>query len=297
MSIDTSEIMEAVRSTGWCRLGPMSDTEYRDVVARLGKPWCETAVELRRTCEATCASRRRFLFTRTTPTRDLMSWHCEVQDESDGTQQLVDGLASLQACGTGGCATCSLRSTRKCEYAQIRRRRKSLSCVQHPPGIGCSSRRWIKPVEANAHSAAAFAAFCAEIERRTEMHVQEVRLNEGEVLVIDNGRMLHGRRALQSAAAAVCDDSGLRWTPLNRSLVSAESGRGRGAAGWRRWCRAAAIRRLLTRSSFARRRRRRGGLEAAASRRVRRSAASHFGNSGSSPRAKAPRNPARRRTA
>lgn len=199
MTIDTSEIMDAVRGAGWYRLGPMSDTEYRDLVARLGKPWNETPVELRPGVRSHLCNPEAVPFHTDHPEADLMSWRCEVQDESDGTQQMVDGLAALQACGA------RVRDVLTQVHAEVRVRGDSPPSQSPivratPAGDRVFFAPWIKPLEADAHSAAAFAALRTEIQRRTETHVQEVRLNEGEVLVIDNGRMLHGRRALQSAS-------------------------------------------------------------------------------------------------
>jgi hypothetical protein len=56
---------------------------------------------------------------------------------------------------------------------------------------------WTRPLEADAVSIAAFDALRAEIGRTIESSVLEARLIEGEVLVIDHGRILQGRKALE----------------------------------------------------------------------------------------------------
>jgi hypothetical protein len=199
MTIDTTTIMEAVRSTGWYRLGAVSDAEYREVVSRLGKPWCETIVELRPEVRSYLCKPEAVPFHTDHPDADLMSWRCEVQDTSDGTQQMVDGLEALQACGP------RVRDVLTQVHAEVRVRGDSPP--SQVPIVRATPARdrlffasWISPMERDPHSLAAFNTLRAEIERRTTSHVQEVRLAEGEVLVIDNGRLLHGRGPLAHAS-------------------------------------------------------------------------------------------------
>lgn len=195
MTIDTSAIMKAVRTAGWYRLGPVSDEDYRDLVARLGRPWCETAVELRPDVRSYLCKPEAVPFHTDHPDADLMSWRCEVQDDSDGTQQLLDGLAALQVCGT------RVRDVLTQVHAEVRVRGDSppsrVPIVRaSPAGDRLFFASWIKPVERDPHSLAAFDTLRDEIDRRASTHIQEVRLSEGEVLLIDNGRVLHGRGAI-----------------------------------------------------------------------------------------------------
>ena len=199
MITNTSAIFGAVSRSGWCRLGPMTDSEYRELVGRLGHPWCETAVEMRKDVRSYLCKPEAVPFHTDHPVADLMSWRCEIQDDSDGTQQMVDGKPALEACGA------RVRDVLTQVYAEVRVRGDSppsrVPIVRATPnGDRLFFASWITPAEADAHSLAAFGALRAEIERRTETQVQEVRLAEGEVLVIDNGRMLHGRRALPPAS-------------------------------------------------------------------------------------------------
>ena len=193
------DVLETVRTTGWCRLGPMSDQEYRELVARLGRPWCETAVELRPDVRSYLCHAEAVPFHTDHPDADLMSWRCEVQDATDGTQQLVDGHAALRACGEG------VRDALTHVHAEVRVRGDSppsrIPIVRpSPAGDRLFFAPWLKPVEADAHSIAALDLLRAEIERRTTTHIQEVRLDEGEVLVIDNGRLLHGRGPIDTTS-------------------------------------------------------------------------------------------------
>ncbi len=128
-----------------------------------------------------------------------MSWRCEVQDDSDGTQRLIDGLDALRAYGA------QVRDALTKVHAEVRVRGDSPPSRIPIVRATASGDRlffasWIRPVEAGAHSVAALDALRAEIERRVQSDIREVRLSEGEVLVIDNGRMLHGRGSLPQAS-------------------------------------------------------------------------------------------------
>jgi len=197
MTNDTADIFNSIQHTGWCRLGPMSDAEYRTLVGQLGAPWCETAVELRLDVQSYLSKPDPVPFHTDHPDADWMSWRCEVQDDADGTQQLVDGLDALRACGP------SVRETLMHVHAEVKVRGDSPS-MKVPivratqAGDRLFFAEWIKPIEVDPRSSSAFTALREELARRAESHVQEVRLAEGEVLVVDNGRLLHGRKGLAS---------------------------------------------------------------------------------------------------
>lgn len=199
MTHDTTAIANAVQRTGWCRIGPMSDAEYRALVGQLGKPWCETAVELRPDVRSYLCKPEPVPFHTDHPDADWMSWRCEVQDEADGTQQLVDGLEALRASGP------RVREALTRVHAEVRVRQDTpparVPLVRvSPHGDRLFFASWIKPIESDPYSLDAFAALRDEINRRCESDVQEVRLSEGEVLIVDNGRLLHGRKGLASAS-------------------------------------------------------------------------------------------------
>jgi hypothetical protein len=199
MMIQVSDVTESVRRIGWCCLGPMSDAEYRTLVGQLGTPWCETAVELRPNVRSYLCKPEPVPFHTDHPDADWMSWRCEVQDEADGTQLLVDGLDALRACGP------RVRDVLTQVHVEVRVRQDTpparVPIVRvSPQGDRLFFASWIKPMESDPFSLKAFAALREEIDRRCESHAFEVRLAEGEVLVIDNGRLLHGRKGLASSS-------------------------------------------------------------------------------------------------
>ncbi|MBX3360103.1 MAG: TauD/TfdA family dioxygenase [Phycisphaeraceae bacterium] len=194
---NNAAILESVRSTGLCRLGPTTDAEYRALVGSLGRAWCETAVELRPDVRSYLCRPEPVPFHTDHPEADFIAWRCEQQDHTDGSQQLIDGWAALEACGRG------VRDALTHVHAEVKVRGDSPASRwpivrASPHGDRLFYADWIKPIEADPHSGMAFDALKAEIGRRTQSHVEEVRLSEGEVLIINNGRYLHGRKPLAS---------------------------------------------------------------------------------------------------
>lgn len=190
-----TDIISSLRRTGWCRLGPMSDADYRMVVQWLGKPWCETAVTLRADVRSYLCKPEPVPFHTDHPEADWMAWRCEVQDDVDGTQQLLDGLEALRACGP------RVREALTRIHVEVRVRQdmppaKVPIVRMAPDGDRLFFASWIRPLENDSFSLEAFAALKGEIDRRSESDVFDIRLTEGEVLVIDNGRLLHGRKAI-----------------------------------------------------------------------------------------------------
>lgn len=195
MTTQATQVLDAVRAAGWHRSGPISDADYRRLVSELGEPWCETAVELRPDVRSHLCKPEPIPFHTDHPRADLMAWRCEAQDAADGTQHLLDGLAALAACGRG------VRDALASVHAEVRVRGDSpperYSLVrQGTHGDRLFFAPWLAPLEQDDYSRSAYAALRGEIERRSLTHVEAVRLSEGEVLVIDNGPMLHGRAAI-----------------------------------------------------------------------------------------------------
>lgn len=199
MTFEISAISDAVKRVGWCRLGPMSGADYRALIRQLGAPWFETAVELRPDVRSYLCKPEPVPFHTDHPNADWISWQCEVQDDRAGAQQFVDGLDALQACGPG------IREALRNVHAEVRVRRDSppstVPIVRHSSdGDRLFYASWIKPTEQDPDTVSAFDTLKAEIERRSVTHVQEVRLSACEVLIADNGRLLHGRQGLESTS-------------------------------------------------------------------------------------------------
>ncbi len=195
MNTTIEKVREAVRRDGWIRLPAMGDTEYRQLLRFLGEPWCETAVEVRADVKSYLCQAGAIPFHTDHPRADLMAWRCERQDPSDGTQQLIDGLYALAACQPW------VEQALRRITLEVRVRGgdepESVAVVRDT----CLGKRlcfapWLAPQVQDADGRRAFDTLAHRIEATAVEWTIDVRLEEGEVLVIDNGRMLHGRRAI-----------------------------------------------------------------------------------------------------
>jgi alpha-ketoglutarate-dependent taurine dioxygenase len=126
---------------------------------------------------------------------DIIVWHCISQTEAGGETVLVDGLAIL--------ATLSAEHRAALERIQLQEHGVFRGDAdQHPvlwyrngmPRLYYSS--WLADDALAGFERTAFDAFEAAA-ASSPKHV--VRLEAGDVLAIDNGRMLHGRTAIEGS--------------------------------------------------------------------------------------------------
>lgn len=128
------------------------------------------------------------------PKASLIAWRCEAQDELDGASLLVDGHAVL--------AQLDARSRailREIELPAMVR----LGDVATPTPIvssrgGVFYAPWLAPIERTVENRYALVAFREALACSS---TRAVRLGAGQVLVVDNRRMLHGRAALLPQSA------------------------------------------------------------------------------------------------
>lgn len=193
--MNPTTILLALRKAGVCKLPAMTDTEYRVLVAALGRPWAETVVALRPDVRTYLCQADAVPFHTDHPDADLMSWRCERPDANDGAQLLLDGWAVLDACGA------SVRESLRHAHLQVRERGGSPPSrvpVLRTTDLGdrLLFAPWLRPTDTDPRSTGAFDALCREVVAASSTQHLSVTLAEGEVLIIDNGRMLHGRGPL-----------------------------------------------------------------------------------------------------
>lgn len=199
MPTQTPEIMSSLRLTGWKRLPAMTDAEFRRLVDSLGKAWCETTVALRSEVQTYLCRPQPVPFHTDHPDATFVAWRCEHPDDDDGSQLLVDGFAALSACGQA-----ARRSLLKA-HVEVHIRKGDAAVLvpvvrESAEGDRLCFAPWLRPIENDPGILSAFAWMETEVARMSEEAVQAVRLNDGEVLVVDNGRMLHGRSGLNPAS-------------------------------------------------------------------------------------------------
>lgn len=129
------------------------------------------------------------------PDVDLVAWWCERQDLRDGAALLVDARAALLA-------------LEPLQIEGLPRARLPCPELRQPSGGAGSGSRpvldadravyfapWLRPTDERAFPS--WSALLRAVERAPRA---EVRLAQGEVLIVDNHRMLHGRRELASGS-------------------------------------------------------------------------------------------------
>ncbi len=195
MVATSDNALEDIALRGMQHFSAMSDAEFRSLISQLGRPWCETVVELRPNVRSYLCRAEPVPFHTDHPDADLIAWRCERQDVTDGEQLFVDGLAALLACGP------DVRETLTRVHVEVRVRAESppsiVPIVRSRSGMDrlCFAE-WIKPIEQDDASVEAFETLKRQVVARKENAIEAVRLAEGEALVVDNGRWLHGRASL-----------------------------------------------------------------------------------------------------
>jgi len=199
MEYDIDEVRSDLLNAGWCRLPAMTDIEYRRLVAELGHAWCETEVLLRPDVRSYLCRADAVPLHTDHPDADYMSWRCGRQDNADGSQLLLDGRAALAACGP------LVRDCLRQVHLEVRVRKgdpPSRIPVVRCTGLGerVFFASWLSPVESDPQSTNAYETLRRQVDRLSSQLTTSIRLEEGEVLVIDNGRILHGRGPLSETS-------------------------------------------------------------------------------------------------
>jgi alpha-ketoglutarate-dependent taurine dioxygenase len=138
------------------------------------------------------------------PIATRVAWRCEAQDEGDGRTILIDARAALE----------SLHPDTRARLETIRLPLPSAMGQPPEPTRVVRDGRiyfapWLRPIDRGERDLQAIGALWRALRRQPPAF--EARLTPGQVLLIDNGRMMHARGLL-------CADSARR---LRRLWISA----------------------------------------------------------------------------
>jgi hypothetical protein len=192
----SNDILADIDRDGFALLGSMSRDEYFGLMHALGTPGFETSVELREEIKTYVCQPGEVPMHTDHPEADLIAWRCDQQDDLDGASLIMDGQRVAQNCDA------RTRSLLEKTYLAPRRSKG------HPPLLTPVLRAikgltrvcfapWLAPVSDDPAQHQAYDAFADAIRRAAPT---EVRLAEGEVLIVDNARVLHGRRSLDASS-------------------------------------------------------------------------------------------------
>lgn len=119
------------------------------------------------------------------PDVSFIAWRCEVQDEEDGASLLVDGHSLLARLSV---EELDVLAAHELPCPSLEGRSPVTTC----PIVDCEGDLFFAPWLMGP-AVPAISRFCALL---AETRPVEVRLGPGDVLIVANRRMLHGRRAL-----------------------------------------------------------------------------------------------------
>lgn len=128
------------------------------------------------------------------PKADIIAWRCESQDGIDGASRLIDGYHVLQQL-----AAAERAILKTLELPAMVRLGDPATPTPILAGESSNPRvfyaPWLEPISRPPDSHKALLAFRLALDRE-EGSARSIRLRPGQVLLVDNHRVLHGRRSL-----------------------------------------------------------------------------------------------------
>ena len=161
----------------------------RELLRQLGDIVEETRVRQRSEANTYLAGRDAVPLHTDHPEADLVAWRCEVQALQDGASVLADGYSIIRAMGA---SADSLRSVELYVPPQLPRQTPDRGTVWD--GKRLYYAPWYPVVRASNDGRRALKLFTNLL--AMGFGHRRVRLQVGELLVVDNGRWLHGRDKL-----------------------------------------------------------------------------------------------------
>lgn len=167
----------------------VEESATRELLRQLGTIVEETRVRQRSEAHTYLAGRDAVPLHTDHPEADLVAWRCEVQDLQDGASVLADGHAIIRAMGANADP---LRSVELHVPPQLPRQTLDRGTVWD--GKRLYYAPWYPIVRASNDGRRALKFFTNLL--AMGFGHRRVRLKVGELLIVDNGRWLHGRDKL-----------------------------------------------------------------------------------------------------
>ena len=161
----------------------------RELLSQIGDIVEETRVRQRSEAHTYLAGRDAVPLHTDHPEADLVAWRCEVQDRQDGASVLADGHAIIRAMGANADP---LHSVELHVPPQLPRQMLDRGTVWD--GKRLYYAPWYPLVRASNDGRRALRLFTSLL--AMGFGHRRVRLKAGELLIVDNGRWLHGRDKL-----------------------------------------------------------------------------------------------------
>lgn len=194
MSDGAAEVAQQLVETGWALVPRVSDRlAYLQLATSLGTVVGEERIALRPGAHAYVAKPGSVPLHTDQPEVDVIGWRCEAQDRADGANLLLDARPVVE----------SLSDEERLLLCDLDLRCPPLE--GGPPELGFPVLRrrgsgwalfcspWLRPVVSTPLHDAALDVLRTRLSHAAKHHVVAVRLEPGDVLFVDNGRVLHGR--------------------------------------------------------------------------------------------------------
>jgi hypothetical protein len=177
----------------------VSREQLQLLIDRLGAVISSERIALREGAHAYVAKPGRVPLHTDHPEVDLIAWHCIEQDLDDGASWLLDGLPVLEAMQREAKPHFErLFDTRlECPPLQGGPPTRSYPVLREAQGrwrLFCSP--WLRAVDASDGRGDALGALRVRLSDAAKHQLVRLRMKPGGVIIVDNGRVLHGRGAI-----------------------------------------------------------------------------------------------------
>jgi alpha-ketoglutarate-dependent taurine dioxygenase len=200
----TADLAAELGAAGHVLAAPAgSRSEFLESIARWGEPVSQERIALREGAHAYVARPGPVPLHTDHPDSDLVAWWCEEQDEEDGATLLLDALPVVAALP---------------ERTRERLSQVQLACpplAGGPPsesrpvlrdgedGIALFCSPWLRAVGADPDHQAALDELRRGLSTEARTRTRRRRMARGDVLIVDNRRVLHGRGAIPPTSRRV----------------------------------------------------------------------------------------------
>lgn len=190
---DATEIKAALDREGLAMcIVPKGST--REFLQRFGDIIEETEVRQRKAAKTYLSGREAVPLHTDHPEADFVAWRCQTQDLQDGASVLADGHAILRAMGT------KAESLSKVElHVPPQLPRQAFDRTQAWDGNRLYYAPWYPVVQTDDDGRRALKVFAGLL--AMGFGHRRIRLKAGELLIIENGRWLHGRDTVPEGSA------------------------------------------------------------------------------------------------
>lgn len=194
------EARESLLRRGYAVLSDVSTEDYRRLAAELGHVVHEEMIQLREGAHAYVAKAGAVPFHTDQAQVEIVAWRCNRQDDHDGASLLLDSQVVLARLPTPTLDALQ-RTSLACPPVAGGPPSFAVPVLRSVPGrelFFCTP--WLEAVGAGTEEEEAVRTLGRMIRAMGATSSVRVRLAPGDVLLVDNQRVMHGRNALSQGS-------------------------------------------------------------------------------------------------